>query len=168
MALEAYQGLVPRVDPSAWVAAGALVIGAVTLAAEASIWPGCVLRGDIAPITIGERSNIQDLSVVHVDTDLPTEIGADVTVGHRAILHACTVGDGTLIGMGAIVLNGAVIGAGCLIAAGALVPPGKVIPDGSVVMGMPGKVVRRLSPEEIAGQREHAARYAVLARSYRQ
>lgn len=149
-----------------YVAPSADIIGDVELGPEVSVWHGCVLRADLAPIIVGANSNVQDLTVVHVDKDAPTIIGRDVTIGHRAVLHACRVGDGSLIGMGAIILDHAEIGEGCLIAAGSLIPPRKKIPAGSMVMGVPGKVVRKLSPEEIEGQRRHARGYIELARSY--
>ncbi len=139
---------VPELHPECWVAPSADVIGSVRLAAGASVWFGCVLRGDSDWIDIGLDTNIQDGTVIHTDAGAPTHIGARVTVGHRALLHSCTIGDDTLIANGAMVLDRAVIGRGCLIAAGALVPPDKVIPDGSVVMGSPGKIVRE------AGERE--------------
>jgi carbonic anhydrase/acetyltransferase-like protein (isoleucine patch superfamily) len=127
-----------------WIAPNATVIGRVILRKNASIWFGAVLRGDNDPIVIGENSNIQDGSVLHTDTGSPLTIGKNVTVGHMAMLHGCTVGDNSLIGIGAVVLNGAVIGKNCLIGAKALIPEGKVIPDNSVVMGAPGKVVKEL------------------------
>jgi len=166
MPLYPYQGKEPDLDPSVFVAPSADVIGDVRAAAGASIWYGCLLRGDIARIEIGGRTNIQDLTVVHVDHDQPTIIGSDVTVGHRAVLHACTIADGCLIGMGAIILNGAEIGEGSLIGAGSLIPPGKKIPPGSVVLGVPGRVVRRLTPDEIFGQKKHAAGYVDLAKTF--
>ena len=166
MPLYPYQGKEPDLDPSVFVAPSADVIGDVRAAAGASIWYGCLLRGDIARIEIGGRTNIQDLTVVHVDHDQPTIIGSDVTVGHRAVLHACTIADGCLIGMGAIILNGAEIGEGSLIGAGSLVTPRKKIPPGSVVLGVPGRVVRRLTPDEIFGQKKHAAGYVDLAKTF--
>ena len=143
-----------------WVAPGAHVMGKVVLAEGVSIWFGCTLRGDNEPLVIGEGTNIQENCVLHTDMGFPLTIGAHCTIGHKAMLHGCTIGDGTLIGMGATVLNGAVIGKGCLIGAGALVTEGKVIPDGSLVMGAPGRVVREL---------DVAAREKLLtsARNYR-
>lgn len=125
-----------------WVAPGAHVIGDVRLGEDVSIWFGSVLRGDKEPLAIGDRTNIQEHCVVHADPSFPATIGSDVTIGHRVIVHGCTIGDGSLIGMGAMILNGASIGKDCLIGAGSLVTEGKEIPDGSVVMGSPGKVVR--------------------------
>jgi len=128
-----------------WIAPNAVVLGNVILKKNASIWFGAVLRGDNDPIIIGENSNVQDGSVLHTDTGSPLTIGANVTVGHKVMLHGCTIGDGSLVGIGAVVLNGAVIGRNCLIGAGALVTEGKVIPDNSMVLGSPGKVVREIS-----------------------
>ncbi len=152
----------PRIDPTAYVAPQAVVIGDVRLAARVSVWPMAVLRGDINFIEIGEDSNIQDGSIVHLADDLPVRVGRLVTVGHRAILHACTVEDECLIGMGATVLDGAVIGKGSIIGAHALVTKDTKIPPGSLVMGTPGKVVRALSAEEIAGIRVWADHYVAL------
>lgn len=132
-----------------WVAPSAELIGEISLGNEASIWFGAVLRGDNEPIAIGDRSNIQDLCVIHTDPGFPVSVGRNCTVGHRALLHGCTLGDGSLIGMGAIVLNGAIIGENCLIGAGALIPEGKTIPDRSLVVGMPAKVVRTLDDQTV-------------------
>jgi len=145
-----------------YVSPHAVVIGDVRLAAHASIWPMAVLRGDINFIEIGEGSNIQDGSIVHLADDLPVRVGKLVTVGHRAILHACTVEDECLIGMGATILDGAVIGKGSIIGAHALVTKGMQIPPGSLVLGTPAKVVRALSPEEIADIRTWADHYIAL------
>jgi carbonic anhydrase/acetyltransferase-like protein (isoleucine patch superfamily) len=142
-----------------WIAPSAVVIGKVKLERDASVWWGAVVRGDNERITIGEGSNIQDGSVLHTDPGFPLTIGKDVTVGHLAMLHGCTIGDNSLIGIGAIVLNGARIGRNCLIGAKALIPEGKEIPDNSLVMGMPGKVVREVSPEHIARIRAGAEHY---------
>jgi len=152
----------PQIDPTAYVAAQAVVIGDVRLAAHSSVWPTAVLRGDINFIEIGEGSNIQDGTIVHLADDLPVIVGKYVTVGHRAILHACTVEDNCLIGMGATILDGAVIGAGSIVGAHALVTKGTRIPPGSLVMGMPAKVVRPLQPEEIADIRHWADHYLDL------
>jgi carbonic anhydrase/acetyltransferase-like protein (isoleucine patch superfamily) len=158
---------VPRIAPDAWVAPDANVIGSVTLGAGASVWFGATLRGDNDPLTVGDRSNIQEASVLHTDIGYPLTIGTDCTIGHRAMLHGCTIGDGTLIGMGATVLNGARIGKGCLIGACALITEGKEIPDFSLVMGSPGKVVRTL--DEAARQRilMSAAAYVANAARFR-
>jgi carbonic anhydrase/acetyltransferase-like protein (isoleucine patch superfamily) len=141
-------GRVPDISPEAWVAPSADVIGSVRLAAGASVWFNAVLRGDNDWIEIGEGSNVQDGSVLHTDPGIPLVVGAGVTIGHKALLHACTIGAGSLVGNGAIVLDGAVIGRGCVVAAGALVPPGRVIPDGVVVMGSPAQVARGLKEED--------------------
>jgi carbonic anhydrase/acetyltransferase-like protein (isoleucine patch superfamily) len=133
-----------------WIAPSACVLGRVVLKKNASVWFGAVLRGDYEPLTIGENSNVQDNCVLHTDIGQPVEVGDNVTVGHMAMLHGCTIGDGSLIGIGAIVLGGARVGRNCLIAAGALVTEGKHIPDGSVVMGAPAKVVRSLTPADTA------------------
>lgn len=137
----------PSVHPTAFIAESADVIGDVTLGADASVWYGCVLRGDIAPISVGARTNIQDLTLVHVDRDTPTFIGDEVAIGHRAIIHGCVIEDRTLIGMGAIVLSHARIGEGSVIAAGSLVTEGTVVPPGSLVIGSPGRVVREVDEE---------------------
>jgi carbonic anhydrase/acetyltransferase-like protein (isoleucine patch superfamily) len=150
---------IPRVDESAFVAWNAEVAGDVGVGAGATIWFSASVRGDIAPIEIGARSNVQDGAVVHVDTGVPCRIGADVTVGHGAILHSCVVGDGALIGMGAIVLNGAEIGAGCIVGAGALVTQGKKFPPRSLIIGSPAAVKRELSDEEVAANLRNAEHY---------
>ncbi len=152
----------PQIDPTAYVAPQAVVIGDVRLAARTSVWPTAVLRGDINFIEIGEGSNVQDGTIVHLAEDLPVRVGKLVTIGHRAILHACTVEDECLIGMGATILDGATIGKGSIIGAHALVTKGTRIPPGSLVMGMPAKVVRALSPGEIANIRTWADHYLAL------
>ena len=160
-------GIAPEIAPDAWVAPDAQLIGRIVLEEEASVWWGAVLRGDNEEIRIGRGSNVQDGCVFHTDPGFPLRIGADVTVGHKAILHGCTVGDGALIGMGATILNGAVIGEGALIGAGALVAEGKEIPPGALVMGAPGRVVRQLDAAAIARLRDSAARYRANAARYR-
>ena len=160
-------GIAPQIDTQAWVAPDAQVMGRVVIGAGASVWFGAVLRGDTEVIELGQGSNVQDLCVLHTDPGHPLVIGADCTIGHRAILHGCRIGDGALIGMGATVLNGAVIGSGALIGAGALIPEGKVIPDGALVMGAPGRVVRMLDADALAGLRESAARYRANAARFR-
>jgi carbonic anhydrase/acetyltransferase-like protein (isoleucine patch superfamily) len=137
----------PSIHPTAYVAPSATVVGDVTLEADVSVWYGCMLRGDIAPITVGAETNIQDLTVVHVDQGRGTKIGPRVGIGHRAIIHGCDIEAECLIGMGAIVLTGAVIGGGSVIAAGALVPEGMRVPRGSLVVGVPGRVVRQVDDE---------------------
>jgi len=150
----------PVIDPAAWVAPGCYVIGKVTLDARASVWFGSTLRGDNEMITVGAGSNLQENCVLHTDMGFPLAIGTGCTIGHKAMLHGCTIGDNSLIGMGVTILNGAVIGDNCLIGAGALITEGKVIPDGSLVMGVPGKVVRDLDDAAIAGLRASALHYA--------
>lgn len=168
MAIYSIGSKTPRIDASAWIAPNATVIGDVRLAAHASVWWNCVLRGDNDPITVGENSNVQDGSILHTDEGIPLTIGRDVTVGHMVMLHGCTIGDGTLIGMGAIVLNSVVIGKNCLIGAGALIPEGKVIPDNSLVVGSPGRVVHELTEKHIARIAHSAEHYVNNARDYRQ
>ncbi len=160
-------GRSPQIQPTAWIAPNATVIGDVRMAAGASVWWNAVLRGDNDPIVIGENSNIQDGSVLHTDEGVPLTLGRDVTVGHMVMLHGCTIGDGSLIGIGSIVLNRAVIGRHCLIGANSLIPEGKVIPDRSLVMGSPGKVVRELGDEEVARLLHGASHYVYNARRYR-
>lgn len=144
-----------------FIAPNAAVIGDVTLHDHASVWFGCTVRGDAERIEIGKGSNIQDNAVVHADPGVPCVVGDHVTVGHGAILHGCTIGEGSLIGINAVVLNGAVIGKHCLIGSNALVTEGTVVPDGSMVLGSPGKVVRELSQEQQAGIRMNADNYVL-------
>ena len=158
----------PAIHPTAFVAPGAALIGDVTLGEGSSVWFQTVLRADINRIVIGPRSNVQDGAVVHLADDFGTSVGELVTVGHKAILHACTVGDEVLVGMGAIILDGAEIGARSIVGAGALVTGGKKIPPGSLVLGSPAKVVRTLSSEEQLGIRVWAEKYVALARAYRE
>ena len=150
-----------------WIAPTAVLIGRVRLLAGASVWWGAVLRGDNEPITVGRGSNVQDNCVLHTDPGFPLTIGPDVTVGHLAVLHGCTVGEGSLIGIGAVVLNGAKIGRNCLIAAKALIPEGKEIPDNALVMGAPGKVVGEVRPEQAERIRASNAVYVRRWRRYR-
>lgn len=152
-------GKAPQVAPSAFVAEGARIIGAVRLAEGASVWYNAVLRADSDSITVGAGSNLQDNVSVHVDAGHPVTIGANVSVGHNAVVHGCTIGDAALIGMGATVLTGAVIGDGCLVAAGAVVLEGTVVPPGSLVAGVPAKVRRELTEAERAGIRQNAQIY---------
>lgn len=167
MAVFALGDVRPQVDPEAWIAESAGVIGAVVLAKGSSVWPLTVVRGDNEPIRIGESTNVQDGAVLHSDPGSPLVLGAKVTVGHKAVLHGCTVGDGSLIGIGAVVLNGAVIGRDCLVGAGALVTEGKSFPDGSLIVGSPAKAVRVLTPEQIAGLQSSAQHYAQNAARFR-
>ena len=157
----------PQIDPSAWVAPGCHVIGSIALGAESSVWFGAVLRGDNEMITLGAGSNIQENSVLHTDPGCPLIIGEGCTIGHKAMLHGCTIGRNSLVGMGATILNGAVIGENCLIGAGALIPEGKIIPDGSLVMGMPGKIVRELDETAIEGLKKSALNYQANAERFR-
>jgi carbonic anhydrase/acetyltransferase-like protein (isoleucine patch superfamily) len=155
------------IHPSAFIAPGAMVLGDVTLGLDASIWYNCVVRADMAPIVIGEETNIQDLTMVHVDEDVPCTIGRRVGVGHRAILHGCTIGDGALVGMGAVLLNGVRVGAGAVIAAGAVLPEGLEVPPGMLVLGVPGRVARPVSEELAARARRTWEHYVAEARRHR-
>jgi carbonic anhydrase/acetyltransferase-like protein (isoleucine patch superfamily) len=160
-------GIAPQIAPDAWVAPDANLIGRVVLEAAASVWFGCTLRGDNEEIRVGAGSNVQENCVLHTDMGYPLVIGADCTIGHKAMLHGCTIGAGSLIGMGATVLNGARIGRGCLIGAGALITEGKEIPDGSLVMGAPGKVVRLLDDAARAKLLQSAENYRANAARFR-
>ena len=167
MTILALDGLAPTLPAGfCFVAESAEVIGNVELGEEVGIWFGVVIRGDNERIRIGARTNIQDLCVLHSDPGSPLTVGAGCTIGHRAILHGCTIGDGTLVGMGATILNGAKIGNNCLIGAGALVTEGKEIPDGTLVLGAPGKVARELTPDEIARLGKSADHYVANARRF--
>jgi carbonic anhydrase/acetyltransferase-like protein (isoleucine patch superfamily) len=157
----------PVIAASAYVAPNAAVIGKVILAERATVWFGATLRGDNETISIGAGSNVQDSAVIHTDPGFPLTVGADVSIGHQAMLHGCTVGEGTLIGIQAIVLNGAVIGKGCLVGAGALITERKVFPDGSLIIGAPAKAVRQLSAEERENLLKVAANYAERGAYYR-
>jgi len=160
------QDWTPQVDPTCYVAPNATIIGQVTLSRGASVWFNTVVRGDMAPITIGEDTNVQDLSMVHVDYDTPTVIGNRVVVGHRAIIHGATVGDDCIIGMGAILLNRSRVGSNCIVAAGAVVREGFVVPDGSLVAGVPAVVKRPLTPEETERIRRNVTDYVARAQLY--
>lgn len=166
MTLYALGDVTPDVDATAWVAPDANVIGKIRLEAGSSVWFGATLRGDNELIALGEGSNIQENCVLHTDMGFPLTIGAHCTIGHKAMLHGCTIGDGSLIGMGATVLNGAKIGKGCLIGANALITEGKEIPDGSLVMGSPGRVVRELDDEAKAKLLASAQHYSDNARRF--
>ncbi|SFF10076.1 Carbonic anhydrase or acetyltransferase, isoleucine patch superfamily [Sulfitobacter brevis] len=157
----------PDVDADAWVAPDANVIGNVVLAAASSVWFGATLRGDNERITVGRGSNVQENCVFHTDMGFPLTIGAGCTIGHKVMLHGCTIGDNSLIGMGATILNGAKIGKNCLIGAGALITENKVIPDGSLVMGAPGKVVRELDADAIQKLAASAEHYSENAARFR-
>jgi len=159
-------GRQPQVDPSAWVAPGAVLTGDVVLAAEASVWFTSVLRGDGDIIRVGARTNIQDGCVLHTDPGLPLLVGADVSVGHRVVLHGCVIEDRVLVGMGSVVMNGARVGEQSLVAAGALLTEGTVVPPRSLVVGAPAKVRRELTDEEVELVGHNAAHYVALARRY--
>jgi carbonic anhydrase/acetyltransferase-like protein (isoleucine patch superfamily) len=161
-----YRGSVPDIAPDAFVAPGATVVGAARLGAAGSIWYGAVVRADGDRIDVGERSNVQDGCVLHADPGYPVDIGAGVSVGHGAVVHGCTVEDDVLIGMGAVLLNGARVGAGSIIAAGAVVLEGTTVPPASLVAGVPGKVRRELTEEEVDGNRGNARRYVARAQEY--
>ena len=150
-----------------FVAENAVLLGKVLLKHNASVWFGAVLRGDNDLITVGDHSNVQDLSVLHTDPGCPLTIGSYCTIGHKVMLHGCTIGDNTLVGINSVILNNAVIGPNCLIGANSLIPEGKVIPEGSLVMGSPGKVVRQLTPEQIAGLRRSAEGYVANSHRFR-
>ena len=156
----------PRLAAGAWVADSAQVIGNVELAEDANVWFGAILRGDTELLKIGKGSNVQDGSVLHADIGFPVTLGENVTVGHKVMLHGCTVGDGSLIGIQAVVLNGAKIGRHCLVGAGALVTEGKEFPDGSMIIGSPAKVVRQLTLEQIAGLQRSAEHYVANAKRF--
>ena len=160
-------GIAPDIAADAWIAPDAQIIGRLLIEPGASIWWGAVLRGDNEEIRIGRGSNVQDLCCLHTDPGFPLTIGANVTVGHRAMLHGCTIGDASLIGMGATVLNGAKIGTGSLIGASALVSEGKDIPDRVLVMGAPGRVVREIDEAQYQGLLDSAARYQANGARFR-
>lgn len=155
------------VHPESWIAPNAVVVGRVTLGRRCSVWYGCVLRGDLEPISVGADSNIQDLTLVHVDEDFPVTIGERVTVGHRCVVHGCRIDDDALIGMGAVLLNGCRIGRGALVAAGAVVLEGFVVPDGAFVAGVPAKVRGEVDEEMKARVREGVEDYLACTEGYR-
>lgn len=167
MTLYALDGVSPQIDEDTWVAPDANVIGNVVLEEGASIWFGCTVRGDNEEIRIGAGSNIQENTVMHTDPGYQLTVGAGCTIGHKVMLHGCTIGDNSLIGMGATVLNGAKIGKNCLIGAGALITENKIIPDGSLVMGAPGKVVRQLDDQAIKALEGSALHYQDNMRRFR-
>jgi carbonic anhydrase/acetyltransferase-like protein (isoleucine patch superfamily) len=162
----AFHGITPRFGKGAFLAPGCTVLGDVLLGDDANVWPGAVLRGDVAAVRVGARSNVQDGAVLHVSPQLPCSVGSGVTIGHQATVHGCTVGNHTLIGIHAVVLDGAVVGEHCIIAAGAVVPPGMQVPDGKMVMGVPAKVVRDLTPQEIQRIHWNADSYVSLKNQY--
>ncbi|MEZ5670771.1 MAG: gamma carbonic anhydrase family protein [Alphaproteobacteria bacterium] len=168
MPILAYRAVLPRIAPDAFVASTAVVAGDVWVGAQTGLWFGVIVRGDVNVVRIGARTNIQDGTVVHVSRiGQGTHIGDDVTVGHMALLHDCTLHDGCFVGMQACVMDGAVVESGAMVAAGALVTPGKRVPAGEVWAGRPAKAIRRLTPEEAADIPASAARYAALAAEYR-
>ncbi|MDR2507000.1 MAG: gamma carbonic anhydrase family protein [Candidatus Accumulibacter sp.] len=167
MAIYTLGDLIPKIDPESWIAPSADVIGQVTIGKNASVWWNCTVRGDVDKIFIGENTNIQDNSVVHTNRGIVVVIGNNVTVGHKVMLHGCSIGDNVLIGMGAVILNNAVIGKNSIVGAHSLVTEGKVFPEGSMIMGTPAKLVRPLTERELASLRDSADRYAKKWQLYR-
>ncbi len=167
MAIFRLDDTTPTLDPTAWVAESAQVIGAVSLGVDASVWFGAVLRGDTEMLTIGRGSNVQDGSVLHADPGRPATVGEGVTIGHLVMLHGCTIGDNSLVGIGSVILNGARIGRNCLVGARALVTEGKSFADGSLIVGAPAVAVRTLTDEQIEGLRQSAQHYVENARRFR-
>jgi carbonic anhydrase/acetyltransferase-like protein (isoleucine patch superfamily) len=159
--------IAPKIHDSAFIAAEATIIGRAELQARSSVWPGAVIRGDNEPIVVGEGSNVQEGAVLHTDPGCPLTIGKDVTIGHQAMLHGCTVEDGALLGIQAVVLNKAVIGRESLVGAGAVVTEGKVFPPRSLILGAPAKVVRTLTDEDVEGLRRNSTTYAARAARYK-
>ena len=167
MTLYSLDGNSPTIADDTWIAPDANLIGRVVVEEAASVWFGSTLRGDNEPIVIGAGTNVQENCVMHTDLGYPLTIGAGCTIGHKVMLHGCTLGENTLIGMGATILNGAKIGSNCLIGAGALITEGKEIPDGSLVMGAPGRVIRQLDDAAIEGLRKSAKHYQDNMRRFR-
>lgn len=161
------KGVKPNIHEEAFVAETAVVIGDATIGEGSSIWYGAVLRGDIENIKIGKFTNIQDNATVHTETDIPTTLGDYTVVGHNAIIHGCTIGNNCLVGMGAIVLNNVIIGDNTIIGAGSVVTEGKIIPPNSLVLGIPGKVVRKITENEIKAIRDNAIRYYKLSKKHK-
>ena len=168
MAIYELDGKAPQLGAGAWVADSAQVIGNVELGANASVWFGVVIRGDNEPIRIGRNTNVQDLSVLHSDAGVPLTLGDNVSVGHQVMLHGCTIGDGSLIGIQAVILNNAKIGRNCIVGAGSVVTEGKEFPDHSLILGAPAKVVREVTPEQVARLRMTALHYVENARRHGQ
>lgn len=162
----AHKGVTPRLHPSVFVAEGARIVGDVEIGEDSSVWFNAVIRGDILPIRIGSRTNVQDGCVLHTRDGFPLSVGDEVTIGHGATAHGCTIGDQCLLGIGCVVLDGSVIGRGSVVGSGAVVPPGTVVPPHSLVMGVPGKVVRDLGTESSEGNRAFSDRYVRYALSY--
>ena len=163
--LKEFRGKRPRVDAAAFVAENAALIGDVTVGRDSSVWYGAVLRGDFSPITIGEGSSVQDNVTMHCEMDRPLRVGNNVTIGHNAVIHCSAVGDNTLVGMGAVLLDGAVIGEGCIIGAGAVVRENEIVPDHTLMVGVPAKAVRAVTPEQLRAL-EAPAEYIGIARAY--
>lgn len=161
-----FKGVSPKISSKAYIAENATIIGNVNIEEDASIWFGAVLRGDVEHITVGKRSNVQDNSVIHVDKGSSVVIGNDVTIGHSAIIHGCHIGNNTLIGMGSVILNGAKIGSNTLIGAKTLITQNKEIPDGVLVLGNPGKVIRKLTEDEIISLKKSAENYVTESKEY--
>ena len=164
--LRDFKDFKPQIGKNSWISETAVIIGDVKIGDNVSVWFGVVLRGDVAPIEIGNNTNIQDNSVVHSEVGYPTKIGNGVTIGHNSIIHGCEIGDNTLIGMGSIILNGAKIGKNCIIGAGSVITEGKVIEDNSLVLGVPGKIVRKVTDEEIKRIKDNALAYIALKEMY--
>jgi carbonic anhydrase/acetyltransferase-like protein (isoleucine patch superfamily) len=164
--IKPYQELWPRIDPTVFIEETAVIVGDVVIGPESSVWFHAVVRGDVNRIRIGDRTNIQDLSMLHVHGDHPLIVGNEVTVGHAVKLHGCTIKDRCLLGIGAIVLDGAVVGEEAIVAAGALVPEGMVVPPRTVAMGVPARVKRAVTEEDLAGIRRSAANYVEYAKAY--
>lgn len=168
MGIVTYQGITPTIDPTVFIADGVHIIGDVVIGRDSSVWYNTVIRGDVNFIRIGERTNIQDNTVVHVtNRKFPTHIGSNVTVGHSAVIHACTINDYSLIGMGAVILDDAKIGPFALVAAGAVVPMGMVVPEGVLAAGVPAKIIRPLTEDEKAFLRQSAQNYVDYVATYR-
>ncbi len=161
-----FNGMTPNIEKANFVAASADIIGDVTAKENSSIWYNCTLRGDIAPITIGKNSNVQDNTVIHVGHDVPTIIGDNVTIGHRVLLHGCIIEAGCLIGMGAIILDNSVIGKESIVGAGALVTMGKKFPPRSLILGSPARAIRTLTDEEVEGSRKNTNSYVKISKEY--
>ena len=164
--VKAFNGVFPKIDENCYISDSVDIIGRVTLGRDVNVWFGSRIRGDINTIIVGDYSNIQENSVIHVDINSPTTIGKNVTIGHGAIIHGCTIEDNVLVGMGAIVLNDAHLAKHCIVGAGALVTQGKSFPEGSLILGNPAKVVRALTPEEIMHIQQSAEEYVALSKKH--
>jgi len=164
--IKSFKGVLPKIDESCYISESTDIIGNVTIGKDVNVWFGSRIRGDINQIVIGDYSNVQENSVIHVDTASPTIIGKNVTIGHGAIIHGCTIEDNVLVGMGAIVLNDAHLMKNCIVGAGALVTQGKSFPEGSLIIGNPAKVMRALTPEEIANIQHSADEYVALSKMH--